>query len=172
MRLAPSAALLAAGLALAVPAAAQTVEELTVTGHTLRNSPQSLSETVSYSDLDLTQANQRAILEMRVKDAAGRVCDQLNEPRPSPGNLGHSCQEVAVRGASDQMRLAFADARAVSHYAAATEPTAAAAGSYGSAASATATEVAMAPIPDTRANRARFGGPMSRAGKHTRPAGN
>ena len=173
MRLAPRAALLAAGLAaaaFALPAAAQTVEELTVTGHTQRNSPQTLSETVSYSDLDLTQAGQRTILEKRVGAAAGRVCDRLNEPRPAPGNLGHSCQEVAVRGASDQIRLAFADARAVSHYAAAEARPAA---SYAAQASATAgSGDGMAPIPDTRANRARFGGPMSRAGKRTHAAGN
>jgi hypothetical protein len=30
----------------------------------------------------------------------------------------------------------------------------------------------MAPIPDTPANRAKYGGPMSRAGKHTAPRGN
>jgi hypothetical protein len=28
------------------------------------------------------------------------------------------------------------------------------------------------PVPDTRANRARYGGPMSNAGRRTRPAGN
>ena len=32
--------------------------------------------------------------------------------------------------------------------------------------------VASAPVPDTWANRALYGGPMSRAGKMTRPAGN
>lgn len=32
--------------------------------------------------------------------------------------------------------------------------------------------VASAPVPDTPANRAKYGGPMSRAGKMTRPAGN
>jgi UrcA family protein len=172
MRFAPRAALVAAaGFALALPAAAQTVEELTVTGHTLRNSPQSLSETVSYSDLDLTQSRQRTILERRVNAAAGRVCDRLNRPRPSAGNLGHSCQEVAVRGASDQVRLAFADARAVSHYAAVE---ARPAGSYAAQASTVvaSNEPGMAPIPDTRANRVRFGGPMSRAGRRTSAAGN
>jgi hypothetical protein len=28
------------------------------------------------------------------------------------------------------------------------------------------------PVPDTRANRAKYGGPMSNAGRRTRPAGN
>jgi len=32
--------------------------------------------------------------------------------------------------------------------------------------------VAMAPVPDTPANRAKYGKPMSRAGRHTAPAGN
>ncbi len=32
--------------------------------------------------------------------------------------------------------------------------------------------VANAPIPDTAENRERFGGPLSRAGKRTEPAGN
>src|SRR5712671_3400594 len=89
--------------ALAVPALAQTVDELTVTGRTLRNNPQTLSEAVSYADLDLTIASNRNILTRRVNAAAGRVCDRLNEARPSAGNLGHSCQEVAVRGAMGQV---------------------------------------------------------------------
>jgi len=158
-----------AAAALAAPACAQTVEELTVTGHTLRNAPQSLSETVSYADLDLTQKSQRAILERRVSDAAGRICDRLNEARPGAANLGHSCQEVAVRNASDQMRLAYADAREVSRLAQA----APAAGSYATPTSAIASaETGMSPIPDTRANRARFGAPLSHAGRRSRPNGN
>jgi UrcA family protein len=165
------AAIAAAGLAaatFAVPALAQTVEELTVTGHALRNAPQSLTETVGYADLDLTQASQRTILRRRVSDAAGRVCDRLNEPRPSAGNLGHACQDIAIRGASDQMRLAFADAREVSRLAAA----APAAGSYAANTSAIETaQSGMSPVPDTRANRARFGGPMSHAGRRSRPDG-
>ena len=171
MRFLPRAAFAAAGLAaaaLAVPALAQTVEELTVTGHALRNSPQSLSETVGYADLDLTQKSERAILAQRVSDAAGRVCDRLNEPRPSAGNLGHSCQEIAIRGASDQMRLAYADAREVRRLSSA----APAAGSYATPTSAIeAAQIGMSPIPDTRANRARYGGPMSHAGRRSGPDG-
>jgi UrcA family protein len=171
MRLLLRVALAAAGLAataLAVPALAQTVDELIVTGHTLRNSPQSLSETVSYADLDLSQASQRKILLRRVSDAAGRICDRLNEPRPGRTNLGHSCQDVAVRGASDQVRLAFVDAREVRRLAAA----APAAGAYAANTSAIeSAETGMSPIPDTRANRARFGGPMSHAGRRSGPDG-
>jgi UrcA family protein len=166
MRLALTAALTAAALSL--PAAAQTVEELTVTGRALHNNPQSLSETVSYADLDLTQAKQRAILAQRVSDAAGRVCDRLNEPRPNAGNLGHSCQDIAVRNASDQVRLAIADARNMSRLAAASP----AAGSFATPASAVVgAPTGMSPIPDTRANRARYGGPMSHAGRRSGPDG-
>jgi hypothetical protein len=32
--------------------------------------------------------------------------------------------------------------------------------------------VASAPVPDTPENRAKYGGPMSRAGKRTAPKGN
>jgi UrcA family protein len=166
MRLALTAGLAAA--VLAVPALAQTVDELTVTGRAVRNSPQTLSETVSYADLNLTARRDRAILEQRISDAAGRVCDRLNEPRPSAGNLGHSCQEVAIRGVSDQMRLAFADARNMARLAAA----APAAGGYAVQSSTIASaETGMSPIPDTRANRALYGGPMSHAGRKGGPDG-
>jgi hypothetical protein len=47
-----------------------------------------------------------------------------------------------------------------------------AAGGYAANTSFTQQTVAMAPVPDTPANRAKYGGPMSRAGKHTKPAGN
>lgn len=50
--------------------------------------------------------------------------------------------------------------------------TAESAGGYGANASFTTQTIAMAPIPDTPANRAKFGGPMSAAGRHTKPAGN
>jgi hypothetical protein len=32
--------------------------------------------------------------------------------------------------------------------------------------------IASQPVPDTRANRAKYGQPLSRAGKHSAPAGN
>lgn len=50
--------------------------------------------------------------------------------------------------------------------------TATSAGGYGANTSFTQQTVAMAPIPDTPANRAKYGGPMSRAGKHTAAKGN
>lgn len=101
----------AAGFAVAAPAGAQTVEELTVTGHGPLERPQAITEAVSFADLDLTYAGDREVLLRRVNTTAGRICDRLNEPRPAPGNLGKSCQDIAVRGAMDQVREAFEDAR-------------------------------------------------------------
>jgi UrcA family protein len=171
MRLTPRTVLAAAGLAAAAwsaPAFAQSLDELTVTGHALRSQPQSLSETVSFADLDLTLAADRSILERRINAAAGRVCDQLNEPRTDRTNLGHSCQDIAVRNAMPQVRLAFADARAPARFARAP-----AAGGFAAQASATvASREGMAPIPDTRANRTRFGGPASASGRKSHASGN
>jgi len=106
----------AGALAAAAPAFAQTVEELTVTGRGAR-APQAITETVSYADLDLNYARDRAILRHRVNVTAGRICDRLNEPGRAAGNLGRSCQDIAVRDAMDQVRLAVADARAGTNYA-------------------------------------------------------
>jgi hypothetical protein len=50
--------------------------------------------------------------------------------------------------------------------------TATSATASGANASFTDQTVAMSPIPDTPANRAKYGGPMSRAGRHTAPKGN
>ncbi|MFL5294905.1 MAG: UrcA family protein [Phenylobacterium sp.] len=163
------AAAAVAALAFSAPALAQTVDELTVTGRALR-APQSLSERVSYADLDLNQARDRKVLLQRVNAAAGRVCDQLDEPRPHAGNLGRSCQELAVRAATDQVRLAFADARWAPAFGANSYP----ANSYAAEASAVARDyvVTAGPVPDTPENRARYGGPMSRAGKRTMARGN
>jgi UrcA family protein len=176
----------AAALSLAPLALAQTVQELTVTGRGPNGTPQSISETVSYADLNLTQPSDRSQLVQRVEDKANQICDRLNMPSPSPANLGHSCQEVAVRDAMSQVRQAYADASSApspgTNYATAASATVPAtpassardASSYAQPVAATVTldTVTNGPIPDTRANRARFGGPMSIAGKRTAPAGN
>ncbi|MDB5494656.1 MAG: UrcA family protein [Phenylobacterium sp.] len=173
------AAFAAAG---AAPAFAQTVEQLTVTGqwNGRGEPPASLSRVVAYDDLDLRLANDQRALRQRVQTAARDICDQLGEPRPGPANLGHSCEDVAVAGAMDQVRLAVADAmtRTGPAYAVVAPPpppaayVAPAATSYGQAASYTTETITNGPVPDTPANRARFGGPMSHAGKHTAAAGN
>ena len=155
----------AAALAAATPSLAQTVEELTVTGHGARARPQAITEVVSYADLDLSYGRDRDVLRMRVNDTAGRICDRLNEPRPAPGNLGHSCQEVAVRDAMGQVREAYADARSAPRYAE----------TYGEPTSAVVAQGGVytnGPIPDTPENRARYGGPRSHAGRLTDARGN
>jgi UrcA family protein len=101
----------AAALVSSAPANAQAVEELTVTGHLNASRLQSLSETVSFADLDLNRYGDRQELLLRVNNAARHVCTTLNQETRSPANLGHSCQDNAVRGAMDQVRYAFADAR-------------------------------------------------------------
>jgi UrcA family protein len=101
----------AAVLAGSAPASAQVVEELTVTGHLNASRLQSLSETVSYADLDLNRYGDRQELISRVNNAARHVCTMLNQDGPNRANLGRSCQDNAVRGAMDQVRYAFADAR-------------------------------------------------------------
>jgi UrcA family protein len=117
MRLIALASLTSAAALIAAPAAfAQrtydsSVEELTITGHLPGAQLRSLSETVSYRDLDLTYAGDRHRLEVRVNNAARRVCTQLNEDTRSHNNLGKSCQDRAVREAMDQVHQASADAR-------------------------------------------------------------
>lgn len=100
-----------AGFAAAAPAGAQSVEQLTVTGHGPLERAQAITEVVSFADLDLTYAGDREVLLRRVNTTAGRICDRLNEPRPGPGNLGKSCQDIAVREAMGQVHEAFEDAR-------------------------------------------------------------
>ena len=175
------ATLAAAAVALAgAPASAQSVEELTITGHSVKNDRQMLSRAVSFADLDLTRQADRKMLRSRVSDTAGDVCDELNEPGPSAANLGRSCQEIAMRDAMAQVKLAVASARGAAYADAAfSDPSffAPAADNYAAQASSTeptmmVTTVTNGPVADTPANRARYGQPMSHAGKRTAPRGN
>jgi UrcA family protein len=172
----------AAAASLAAPAFAQSVEELTVTGHSLRYDRQTLSRAVSFADLDLTRPGDRRMLRARVNDTAGDICEELNEPPPSAANLGRSCQEIARREAMGQVRLAVAAARGAAYADAAFSdpsffaeaPSAQAYGEQASSRSATftTTTVTNGPVADTPENRARYGAPMSHAGKRTAPRGN
>ena len=100
--------LTAAALCSAAPALAQGIDEVTVTGHGPR--AMSLSEAVSYADLDLNQPADRDRLMVRVQETAGRLCDELNQEPASFHNMGVSCQDVAVRDAMGQVDRVFADA--------------------------------------------------------------
>jgi UrcA family protein len=182
MRYLALATLAAAAATLAgAPAFAQTVEELTVTGHSLKNQQLSKSRAVSFADLDLTRPADRQTLRMRVADTAGDVCEELNEPGPTPGNLGRSCQEIATRDALADVKVAVAAARGAA-YPESNLPDnwyAPAADAYSTTASATEPApatytiqtVTNGPVADTPENRARYA-PLSRAGKRTAPRGN
>jgi UrcA family protein len=184
----------AVALAFTAPAVAQPpdpiLDELTITAHSLHDQPQSITERVSFNDLNLASARDRSVLLERVNDKAGQICDRLNEPPPSAGNLGHSCQEIAVRDAMSQVRQAYAQANSPADAGAASAPASDAASTTTTTAEAAATPASATvaaqqasvtftdtvytngPIPDTPANRARFGGPMSRAGQHSAARGN
>ncbi|MBS0362021.1 MAG: UrcA family protein [Proteobacteria bacterium] len=167
-----SAAALMAAPALAQPAQPTydtSIEELTVTGHLPGYQLRSLSERVSFADLDLNYAGDRHRLEVRVNNAARRVCTQLNEASPSQHNMGKSCQENAVRDAMSQVREAYADASSNAAYV----------DRYGTPTSASEPDYddgprvsTNGPIPDTAANRARYGAPLSSAGRRTSASGN
>jgi len=173
--------------AIAAPALAQsTVGELTVTGAWYENGrPVTLSRAVSYADLDLRYQRDQEVLRTRVNATARDICDQLGEDRPNHTNIGRSCQDRAVADAMNQMRAAVAYAmNQPPPYAAvgtsadtADVAPAAPADAYATNTSAaapayTTRTITNGPVPDTPANRARFGQPMSHAGRQTQPAGN
>lgn len=182
--------------AAAAPALAQTVEELTVTGqwNGRGEPPATLSRVVDVSDLDLRMAYDQQVARHRVEDTARDICDELGQDRPNHTNLGRSCQEAAVRGAMDQVRIAVADAYANppayavtgtgadTAYVAPVGPTpepedtvsasATSADTAAAPASYTTSTVTNGPVPDTPENRARYGAPMSHAGKQTPARGN
>jgi UrcA family protein len=176
----------AGALLVAAPAFAQEVEELTVVGRAGPDGEaRSLSQAVSYADLDLTLAADQDALKSRVSDAARSLCDRLGEGA-APA-FGPSCRDAAVRDAQDQMKMAIAeaparkaaelaraeaDARARDQQAMAAETVAAPAAAVVPAATYTVTTLTNGPVPDTPDNRGKYGGPMSRAGMRTAPAGN
>lgn len=186
-----AAALVAAA---AAPAMAQetTVEQLTVIGRYMPRGepPAQLSRVVDYSDLDLRNAADQDELRHRVIRVAADICKQLGRSAPNHTNIGTSCRDMAVRDAMNQVGAAVAQAYATPRYAYVAPPPAyvapaapppadesyeaPAATNYGQAASATVTTqtITNGPVPDTAANRAKYGGPMSNAGRGTKPIGN
>lgn len=91
-----------AGLAsLAAPAAAQpAVEELTVTGRYGRapDSVKSLSQGVSYADLDLSTEAGRKVLRQRISLTARYLCDKLGESSTGD-SIAPSCRDAAAKDA-------------------------------------------------------------------------
>lgn len=87
------------------PASAQTtVEEFTVTGHHgPDNEATSLSQAVSYADLDLSTAEGRYELKYRISHTARYLCRKLGEDETSDGVVP-SCRDAAVRDAMTRAR--------------------------------------------------------------------
>lgn len=92
-----------ASAAAAGPAMAQTeavTEEIIIEGRygTVPDSVKSLSQAVSYADLDLSTQAGRDVLRQRVKLTARFLCNRLGEA-DSSGPVVPSCQQEAVRSA-------------------------------------------------------------------------
>ncbi len=97
-------AMLVAGAALigsAVPAIAQSDEEMVVTGRygSVPDSAKSLSQTVSYADLDLSTAGGRAEFRHRLRLTARYLCGKLGENETGSAGVGPSCRDAAVQDA-------------------------------------------------------------------------
>lgn len=75
-------------------------EEITVTGRhgTVPDSVRSLTQAVSYADLDLSTKAGRAVLRQRVRLTARFLCDKLGES-DAPSPLVPSCRTAATRDA-------------------------------------------------------------------------
>lgn len=165
----------AAGLVMAAPALAQSVNELTVTGR-IADLPE-ISAAVSYADLDLTTQAGQDELKRRVASTASDLCDKLGEGRSS-GMEGvvPTCKTDAVNNTGEQVRLAIASATPRTAVAVLTpapaEPVAVDATTNAAPASYTTSTVTNGPVPDTAENRSKYGQPMSRAGRMTKAAGN
>ena len=90
-----SVALISASPVLAQPAP----EQITIVGHYGRvpDRIQSLSQIVSYNDLDLSNPEDRAILRHRISLTARFLCDKLGESDDAAP--GPSCREAATEDA-------------------------------------------------------------------------
>ena len=79
-------------------------EEIIVSGRFGRvpDSVQSLSQPVSYADLDLTLAADRQELRRRLNLTARFLCEKMGETDTSPG-IAPSCRNAAVRDATSRV---------------------------------------------------------------------
>ena len=175
----------AAVAAFAAPVAAQEIEELTITARLPSGQPAELSEVVSIADLDLTTKAGQDAMTARVRKTASSLCAKLGETGEGPplSTTVRNCEDDAVARSRSQMNVAIANARAGGTAVAAADPLpepapvpppAPSASSAAAPAAATFTTqtVTNGPVPDTPENRAKYGQPMSRAGKATAPRGN
>ena len=102
----------AALLGASAPAVAQPVdEEIIVTGEygKLPDSTSSLSQSVSYADLDLSSPAGRAELRHRVRLTARYLCDKLGETDNS-SSVAPSCRDAAAKDALSRVGTIEANA--------------------------------------------------------------
>lgn len=87
-----------------LPLNAQPVDDIVVTGRYGRvpDSVQSLSQPVSYADLDLSTKLGRDELRRRLRLTARYLCDRLGESDPS-SSVVPSCRDAAVRDAMNRV---------------------------------------------------------------------
>jgi UrcA family protein len=91
----------AAFVGFASPSIAQSDEELVVTGRyggALPESVKSLSQTISYADLDLSSTAGRAEFRHRIRLTARYLCGKLGENDTATG-VGPSCRDAATQDA-------------------------------------------------------------------------
>ena len=110
-------------------------------------------------------------------DAQGNVIETHRTVDPNTGVTVETTAQADVGGHMDGVPAPTATTIAVpvtGAYSATTVgvPAATYAPTYSTGATVTTRVVTNGPIPDTPENRARYGGPMSRAGKNTAPVGN
>jgi UrcA family protein len=95
-----AAAAMAGGMTVATPLFAQAAEEITVTGRygAAPDSARTLSQVVSYADLDLSTKVGRDMFRRRVNLTSRFLCDKLGETGAS-SSLTPSCRDEATRSA-------------------------------------------------------------------------
>ena len=88
----------------AIPASAQSAEEITVTGRYGRvpENVQSVSQAVSYADLDLSTKAGRDELRHRVNLTSRFLCEKLGESSNTSA-VGPSCRQAATKDALDRV---------------------------------------------------------------------
>jgi len=99
-------ALASACVAVPVPSHAQPAsEDITVVGRYGRvpDSVQSLSQAVSFADLDLSTAAGRDVLRHRVALTARFLCSKLGEDEVGSSPIVPSCRDAAVRDAMQRV---------------------------------------------------------------------
>lgn len=70
---------------------------------------ESLSQRVSYADLDLRYADDRRELRHRIEASARYLCNQLGEDESYASSVTRSCREAAVRDAMARVGTIEAD---------------------------------------------------------------